>query len=270
MNDDITNLYMLEHNEHPLEHDIQKNFNIEYTKESTVLNIENIGIKETFDIQMAAPHHNFVVNDGIIVHNCGKSDICISLKDMVGNDSVLEFDATLTTSAGAIANFNDRDPTPRILLVEEIEKVDEKALSWLLGVLDVRGNIRKTTYHGRTQKDAKILCIATANDIHALKRMMSGALASRFVHQLYCARPGRDLLNKILQREISAIDGNEDWIEPTLDYLDKHHITDPRQAMAICLTGRDRLITGEFQKQLEQTLERDEPTEPIDIARYAR
>src|SRR6266404_2777043 len=142
---------------------------------------------------------------------CGKSDICINIREMVGPESVLEFDATATTSAGAIRDLNDREELPRILLVEEIEKADENSLRWLLGLLDIRGNIRKLTYRGRTQRD----------------KMMSGALASRFFHQLYCPRPDRALLEKILQREVSGVDGNEGWITPTLNYLDKHGITDP-------------------------------------------
>jgi len=96
---------------------------------------------------------------------------------------------------------------------------------------------------------------------------MSGALASRFSHQLYCPRPDRGLLEKILQREVSGVDGNEGWIVPTLDYLDRHGITDPRKAMAICLTGRDRLLTGEFQDQMDKTIEPS--TKIIDIKRFA-
>ncbi len=186
---------------------------------------------------------------------CGKSDITLSIKDMVGSDSVLEFDATATTSAGAIRDLNERDELPRILLVEEIEKADENSLRWLLGLLDIRGNIRKLTYRGRTQRDTKMLCVATVNDVDLFRRMMFGALASRFSHQLYCPRPDRALLGKILQREVREINGNEAWINPTLDYLDRHSITDPRKAMAICLTGRDRLLTGQFQDQMDKTME---------------
>jgi hypothetical protein len=100
-----------------------------------------------------------------------------------------------------------------------------------------------------------MLCIATVNDFDTFKRMMSGSLSSRFVHQLFCPRPDRALLSKILEREISGIDGDEAWIDPTLDYLDRHDITDPRKAIAICLTGRDQLLTGEFQAQMDKTLE---------------
>ncbi len=199
-----------------------------------------------------------------------KTDITVSVKEMVGADSVLEFDATSTTSAGAIRNLEKRDLVPRIMLVEEIEKADENSLRWLLGVMDIRGNIRKLTYRSRTAMEAKMLCIATVNDFDLFKRMMSGALASRFSHQLYCPRPGRALLGKILAREISQLDGDEAWIEPTLDYLARHNITDPRKAMAICLTGRERLLNGEFQRQMDETMETSSPIETDNVRRIAR
>src|SRR6266550_88487 len=133
---------------------------------------------------------------------CGKSDICLSLKEMLGHDSVLEFDATTTTAAGAIREMNTRPTLPRILLVEEIEKADKDSLRWLIGLLDIHGEINKVTYNEHIRKDAKMLCIATVNDIDMFRAVLYGSLSSRFPHQLYCPRPERSLLGKILEREI--------------------------------------------------------------------
>ena len=47
-------------------------------KISTVVSVEDLGVLEVFDLSMQAPHHNFVVNDGIITHNTGKTWIPVT------------------------------------------------------------------------------------------------------------------------------------------------------------------------------------------------
>lgn len=184
---------------------------------------------------------------------CGKSDICQSIKRALGEDAVLEFDATATTAAGAIKELSERDILPRILLVEEIEKADEKSMSFLLSILDLRGEIRKTNARTTIQRDTKLFCIATVNDVPLFQRLQAGALASRFANKLTFKHPSRDLLELILDREIRKVKGNEKWIEPTLDYCEDQGITDPRSVAAICLCGREMLLTGEYQAMMADT-----------------
>lgn len=43
-----------------------------FPQEQKVLAIRYIGVKDTYDIKMKAPYHNFIAN-GVVVHNCGKS-----------------------------------------------------------------------------------------------------------------------------------------------------------------------------------------------------
>jgi hypothetical protein len=188
---------------------------------------------------------------------CGKSDICQSIKRAVGEEAVLEFDATSTTAAGAIKELSERDPLPRILLVEEIEKADEKAMSFLLSVLDLRSQIRKTTARSTIIRDTKLFAIATVNDVALFNRLQAGALASRFSNKIWFKRPNREQLGKILLREVNRMDGDEAWIEPTLDYCTDHEISDPRQVSAICLCGRDMLLSGEYQRMLSSTSEEE-------------
>ena len=195
---------------------------------------------------------------------CGKSDICQSLKRALGDDAVLEFDATATTAAGAIKELAERETLPRILLVEEIEKADEKSMSFLLAALDLRGEIRKTTARGNVQRDTKLLAIATVNDIPLFERLQAGALASRFANKLWFKRPSKEQLTLILKREIAKVEGGSNrWVKPTLDYcLNRDNpITDPRAVTAICLCGREMLLNGEYQKMLEDT----SPTESIEL-----
>lgn len=184
---------------------------------------------------------------------CGKSDICQTIKSALGEDAVLEFDATATTAAGAIKELTEREILPRVLIVEEIEKADEKAMSFLLSVMDLRSQIRKTTARSTVQRDTKLFAIATVNDVPLFQKLQAGALASRFSNTIFFSRPNRDQLEMILNREVSKINGNKKWIGPTLDYTEKYGITDPRQVTAICLCGREKLVSGEYQAMLERT-----------------
>lgn len=188
---------------------------------------------------------------------CGKTELLLTVKRMVGSDSCLVFDGTSTTQAGAQKEFMEREELPRILIIEEIEKTDESALRYLLGLLDDRGEIRKMTAREKIVRDARVLCLATVNDIDKFGGMLSGALASRFRHKIYCPRPDRDLMRKILAREVGKVDrdgkiGGATWIEPTLDYMQEISASDPRQAIAICLSGREGWLDGSYPTMLRE------------------
>lgn len=184
---------------------------------------------------------------------CGKSDICGTLKSILGEDAVMEFDATATTAAGAIKELTERDVLPRVLIVEEIEKADEKALTFLLALMDLRGEIRKTTARATIQRDTKLFVIATVNNVALFEHIAAGALASRFSNKIGFRRPSRDTLAMILQREVAKVEGDVRWIGPTLDYAEERGITDPRQIIALCLCGADMWLTGEYAKMMEAT-----------------
>jgi AAA domain (dynein-related subfamily) len=186
---------------------------------------------------------------------CGKSDVCQSLKRALGNDAVMEYDATATTGAGAIRDLSEREILPRVLIVEEIEKADSAALAFLLGVMDLRGEIRKTTFKGKIERETKLLVIATVNNVAMFEGIAAGALASRFANKVHFKRPSRDMLSMILTREVAKVEGDARWITPTLDYCDARNITDPRQVIALCLCGMDGWLTGEYAKELEETAE---------------
>jgi len=198
---------------------------------------------------------------------CGKSDLLKSLKKCVGDDAVLEFDATSTTMAGAQQELYEREELPRILLIEEIEKAPTEALQWLLSILDLRGEIRKRTAKtepGGMVKSIHMVGICTVNNVEKFREMAAGALQSRFALQLEFSRPPREILWKILEREIKKVDGDIAWIDPALDFaeevskLDPDGI-DPRRLIAICLTGRERLLlpaddVRSYQAMLRRTM----------------
>lgn len=181
---------------------------------------------------------------------CGKTETLRSVKAVVGEEAVLEYDATATTQAGAIKDLNDRQELPRILIVEEIEKTDDNSLRWLLSVLDHRAEIRKTTYRDSIQKETRFLALATVNDYDLFNKIMYGALASRFAYHLHFPQPDRNLLELILKREINRVHGDKRWIKPTLDFAVEHKIHDPRKVTAICLCGKDDLFDGTYQTKL--------------------
>jgi AAA domain (dynein-related subfamily) len=185
---------------------------------------------------------------------CGKSDICQTLKRMMGDEAVMEFDATATTAAGAIKEIEGREILPRVLVIEEIEKAPESALNFLLAICDIRSEIRKTTARDKIVKETKLFAVATVNNIDLFEKIASGALASRFAHHIFFDRPNRDMLGKILLREVGKLpSGNLEWIDPSLDYCDKHQITDPRKVISLCLSGRDKWLSGEYIAMLEGT-----------------
>jgi ATPase family associated with various cellular activities (AAA) len=184
---------------------------------------------------------------------CGKSDICETLAEMLGEDSVMKFDATVTTAAGAIKQLDEADILPRILVVEEIEKVNGEALSFLLALMDMRGEIRKTTARKSIVKDTKILVIATVNNHELFDGMLAGALSSRFSNKLWFHRPPEEVIRRILTREVMKLDGDEEWIQPVIEYAREKNVNDPRMITALCLCGRDGWLDGSFVKMLADT-----------------
>lgn len=184
---------------------------------------------------------------------CGKSDICETIASMLGEDAVMKFDATATTAAGAIKQLDEAEILPRVLIVEEIEKVNAEALSFLLALMDMRGEIRKTTARSKIVKDTKILVIATVNNHQLFEGMLAGALASRFSNKLWFHRPDVDTIRRILTREIAKLDDNEEWIEYAIEYARDKNIDDPRMITALCLCGGDGWLDGSYVKMLADT-----------------
>lgn len=189
---------------------------------------------------------------------CGKSDIAASVKRALGDDAVIEYDATATTGAGAISDIMSRETLPRVLIVEEIEKADPKALDFLLAILDLRGEVRKVTARENIQRDAKLFAICTVNNRELFEEMRAGALASRFSNKIVFKRPTRETLVRILVREVDKVDGNHAWIEPCVDFCERLDITDPRMVTAHCLCGRDKWLDGSYAKMLAETSENTE------------
>lgn len=189
---------------------------------------------------------------------CGKTEIMLSTSRMLGeeNKAWRWFDATSMTKAGVLEELIESPVVPPVLFIEEIEKCDEASLRWLLGVMDTRGQIRRTNYRvGNQAKHVRMCVIASANDVNLLRKLMSGALYSRFQNKIYCPRPDRVVMEQILTRECQEIKGKTEWIEPTLQFAcDKWCMTDPRDVITIMSCGGDDLLKGSYQKDYEATM----------------
>lgn len=193
---------------------------------------------------------------------CGKSDIAHSFKELLGDEAVLEFDGTNMTQAGVVKVLSEVEILPRVIIIEEIEKANEDVLRFLLALLDTRGEIRKVTARATIQRDTKCLCIATVNNVELFRRIMSGALASRFTKPVFFQRPNRETLEMILQREITKLGGDYAWIAPALDYCEEIGEFDPRVVISIALCGREMLLDGTYQEMLRAT---DEDAKVTDL-----
>lgn len=188
---------------------------------------------------------------------CGKSEVVQVIKRIFGEEAVLEFDGTATTSAGGIKELDDRAAEgvlPRILAVEEIEKAPQNSQQYMLAMMDQRAEIRKTTARSKINREVKLFCIATVNNKEVFDKIQEGALSSRFSTPIHFNRPDRQTLHRILVREANLMPNpNLAWVEATLDFCEKHDIGDPRKAISIMVCGRDNLLTGEYQRVLERT-----------------
>ena len=190
----------------------------------------------------------------------GKTDILRSTYKLLCdlNISCLSIDATSTTEAGMRKYLLDEDEIlPEVILIEEIEKAAH-SFKLLLGIMDERGTVSQMNARRTASRKVPALILANANDYGILQKMDAGALLSRFPNEIYCPRLNRETLARILKREIEKVkNGDVAWIEPTLAFgFDLMGINDPRQLKRICLCGKEKLLTGKYQEDLEKTMKR--------------
>lgn len=211
-------------------------------------------IQAAADSEMRNRFHSLLWGDP----GAGKTDILLSTHKLLTDlgISCLSIDATSTTQAGLMKLLLDEDETvPEVILIEEIEKASH-SFKLLLGIMDERGTVSQMNFRKTAIRRVPALVLASANDYGLLQKFDSGAMLSRFSNEIYCPRPDRGILARILQREIEKLkNGKMEWIEPTLEYaFDRKGITDPRFHKRVCLCGKDLLLTGQYQEDLEKTM----------------
>jgi recombination protein RecA len=78
-NDSPDNLAVISAKEHGVLHSLERHNNLRFTMVlATISSIEPVGDRETYDIRMTSPFNNYVA-DGFVVHNSGKSTLCLSI-----------------------------------------------------------------------------------------------------------------------------------------------------------------------------------------------
>jgi len=191
---------------------------------------------------------------------CGKSELMRRLKRMVGNDAVLEVDATSTTAKGLQDILAERAIMPRVLLVEEIEKGSKELHEVLLSIMDTRGEIRKVTARGKIMQECRMVTVCTANDIEKFKASASGAIASRTDNVINFQAASRDTMFTVVVNRMKNL-GLSDTkaaqiVNKVLDYAEGTDMWDTRSLISLAQCGGEDWLNGEYQKELEATAPR--------------
>jgi|SRR5215469_2519379 len=211
--------------------------------------------KSAIDSDFQVRSHRVIVGPP----GCGKTSLLKVLEMMFGKKAVLLLDGTSMTSAGVQKLFMEELPVlPRFVIIEEIEKADPSAVQFLLGMMDDRGELRKNTARRNVATEAKVIVFATANDWDKLSTMQAGAVASRFGDMqavVYMDAPTPEMMRRILQQAVENYPGGKmEWIKPTIAWLSKVGSTNPRYAKSVLTTGRDDLLDGTYQADMEATM----------------
>lgn len=233
---------------------VERHFSRIYDRESHIRVVYD-NLKTAIRTRFKTRHHILLKGPPA----CAKTELFLSFVDWIGSDLIEEIDASTMTKAGLerlLLEKAESGTLKPILLMEEIEKCHPDNINCLIQVMDARGRIQRVNAHtvrdGGGVADCKIVVWATCNDEKELEKAHKGAIWSRFSNKLDCERPDRDLMKRILYREVDEIDGKEEWIDPVLSFCFdelsslpkfKRDYDDPRFARAL-LAGGDRILDG--------------------------
>lgn len=82
-NDALENLVALDGREHNRQHALERHNDLRFVvRVDPIVSIEEVGTRETFDIQVEGPHNNYVAG-GLVVHNSGKTSFCAGAPDVL-------------------------------------------------------------------------------------------------------------------------------------------------------------------------------------------
>lgn len=163
-------------------------------------------------------------------------------------------DASSMTKAGLenwILERVEAQLLPEIMCFEEIEKVDNKENLKCLGSIMSSGYLQRTNARvGNVQVEAKFLVLATCNDVEGLKNFMRGYIWDRFTNQLECPLPSEAVMYRILLDKIAKIPGGRTvWADQAMRLAKHMRVSRPRKIIGF-LAGRQRLETGEYQRDV--------------------
>jgi ATP-dependent 26S proteasome regulatory subunit len=128
MNDELSNLMVLEKAAHARDHAKLENFTVEYVQIGVVAAVEDAGTVTTYDVQMDLPANNFVANN-FIVHNTGKSLVAKAIASELGVPLIrIDFGRVFSSYVGSseqrirTALRQVEAMSPCVLFCDEIDK----------------------------------------------------------------------------------------------------------------------------------------------------
>jgi hypothetical protein len=110
---------------------------------------------------------------------------------------------------------------------------------------------------GRQVRTVKSLFIMTCNDQESLIHFRKSFLWDRFVNQLHCPLPGREVMHRILLDKIAHIPGgNPVWADLAMALAARLNVKSPRKIVGF-LAARHRLEDGSYQRDVLQIVEEE-------------
>lgn len=216
-------------------------------------------INITVSALRTAVETDFLVTNHLVYYgdaSAGKTSFATCVMNMVGEAHVMRIDAQTATQAGIINEIKMRGQGIRVIMIDEIDKVKNKAeeYRWLLSVLDEQKKLRIFNANNDGPINISLPCLAifTCNDLEKVRSFMSGALYSRMIHKVYFPSLDDESIYQALQKYVRLIHGSDDWIRPAINYVrEAKGANDIREMIGVLTDGRERLLTGEYAKILQ-------------------
>lgn len=243
------------------EGDLEKFFGTVYDRESH--------IKLIHETVVNAIDTKFMERTNILLHGkpaAAKTQIFGLFKryyeDGSDTERVAEINAATLTKAGLENWLLDRAKSgtlPEILYFDELEKIiriSPQSVFCLLSLMDNQAKITKMNARiGKQEEVCRCLVWASCNDTSAIDSFCDGALWSRFGYALECRRPSESRMRQILNDKIttwqrSGIPAQFSWVDAAMDFARDYLRTDDPRKIITLLNGGNRLLTGDFQRDM--------------------
>jgi len=214
-NDDISNLEIVDHVEHATIHGCTSNALAYEIYEEKIISIKYVGVKETYDLRMAAPYSNFIAQK-FVVHNSGKTVLCQQLSSQIvknGGISVYLSEPKFTAEGLRVLRLIE-PKRPIVVMIEDIDAIVERnGESNLLALLD-----------GELQID-NVVFVATTNYPEKLdKRLVNRP--SRFDEIIKIGMPSDAAREQYLKHKVPRLYSSPEelkaWVAGTKEFSIAH------------------------------------------------
>lgn len=163
LNYSLDNLIVIDGVEHNREHSKEHHNQIRYSIiEDQIIQIKSIGIKKTYDVQMAGPYNN-VIADGIAVHNCGKSEV---LRGVASDKKSIGVFAQGSDFMTCWAGEAQKNPKRLFEAGLKLQKEAKKHVHFLIDEIDAVLNNDKTLSNFNLTLEFQILMDGVVNYPH--------------------------------------------------------------------------------------------------------